>query len=137
MAPRNQAESILDEWGSHHRSPGKIRMAGFFHILMVLVLALGIPAMGALIVWYDFYDWRVLWFLAAILVLVVIRAIFGTRAHCCICHQPLFLHRPIGKSRLAPRLEPLGPHSSAALLSLVAKSIRCPYCGRVNRLAKD
>ena len=72
-----------------------------------------------------------------LILLAIVRGILAADTRCCICYQPLFLHRPIAKSRLAPVFQPFGIHSTAALLSLCARSLRCPYCGRVNRLSKD
>ncbi len=129
--------NLFDERGTHNHMVGRVRFTAFIHLLLICGLYLGIPALLVLLVWYDFLNPHILWIPGGLILLAIVRGILAADTRCCICYQPLFLHRPIAKSRLAPVFQPFGIHSTAALLSLCARSLRCPYCGRVNRLAKD
>ena len=135
--PYSKRPTIFDETGTRHPFAGRVRFCALIQILIIGGIYLGIPAYLVLTMWFEIHSLHLLWYPGGLILLVFLRQIIGRNTHCCICHQTLFLHQPISKSRNAPRYLPFGVHSTAAFLSLCARSIRCPYCGRVNRLAKD
>jgi len=134
---RARQGNLFDERGTRNHMAGRIRFCAFIHLLLICGLYLTVPALLVLLVWYDVRSFHILWIPGGLILLAIFRGILAPGTRCCICYQPLFLHRPIAKSRQAPVFQPFGIHSTAALLSLCARSLRCPYCGRVNRLAKD
>lgn len=97
-------------------------------------LFFGLPIFLLAMFWFELRSFHILWFPVGLVLLALLRLVLASRARCCICYQPVFLRRPVSRNRNAPTLPGFGVHNTAAVYSLLGKSIRCPYCGRVNRL---
>ena len=131
---RRPSSNILDEIGTRNTSAGRIRFCAVLQIVLVAGFGIGLPSFLLVMFWFELRSFHLLWFPAGLALLALLRVVLGSRARCCICYQPVFLRRAAARNRNAPVLPLLGVHNTAAVYSLLGQSIRCPYCGRVNRL---
>ncbi|MFM7181031.1 MAG: hypothetical protein ACKO2G_06165 [Verrucomicrobiales bacterium] len=61
--------------------------------------------------------------------------LFGSaKVGCRVCAMRMYQNKRCVKSRKAPSIPLLGPHTTMAMLALCSNSVRCPYCGTPNSL---
>ena len=133
--PRSASgESETRVRGPRNRRPLLLRFVGFIHLVRLLSFigtVLGVP----LVLVFTPEYLPVILVLPILLVVSGILWLFGAaKVGCRVCAMRMYRNKPCVKSRKAPSIPLLGPHSTMAILALCSNSVRCPYCGTPNSL---
>lgn len=120
--------------GPRHRRPLLLRIVGFIHLVRLISFlgsVVGVPLVLAL----DPENLPVVLIFPILLVISGILWLFGSsKVGCRVCAMRMYQNKRCVKSRKAPSVPFLGPHTTLAILSLCSNSVRCPYCGTPNSL---
>jgi len=119
--------------GPLHLEPFLVRCASFLHLttrLLLFTYILSIP----LALHFHHPLQNTLYLLAAFILSTLFWLQISAKARCRVCGMTFLRSRRCIRSKKAPNLAGLGTHNSFAILALYKGSVRCPYCGTVNRL---
>ena len=122
--------------GPRNRRPLLLRFVGFIHLVRLLSFigtVLGVP----LVLVFMPEHLPVALVFPILLVASGVVWLFGAaKVGCRVCAMRMYRNKPCVKSRKAPSIPLLGPHTTLALLALCSGSVRCPYCGTPNSLTE-
>ena len=123
--------------GPRNRRPLLLRFVGFIHLVRLLSFigtVLGVPLVLV-------FTPKLLHVALVFPILLAMSGIFwlfgAAKVGCRVCAMRMYRNKPCVKSRKAPSIPMLGPHTTMAILALCSNSVRCPYCGTPNSLGKS
>jgi hypothetical protein len=120
--------------GPRNRRPLLLRFVGFIHLVRLLSFVGTVLGVPLVLIFTPEYLPLVL-VLPILLVTSGIIWLFGAaKVGCRVCAMRMYHNKRCVKSRKAPSVPLLGPHSTLAVLALCSDSVRCPYCGTPNSL---
>jgi len=118
--------------GPLHPFPGYVRFASFLHLtsrLLFFAYLVSIP----LVLHFNRPLEQALYLLPVLIACTLGWLHMASHARCRVCALPFLRSKRCIRSKKAPNFAKIGTHNSFAIVALSRPSVRCPYCGTINR----